>query len=73
MTESQMPRVLATCCTMCLMLSCECFISIFTLLFMALHSQGIPMLFCQEDVYQCCGGHGVRGRLAHMMTKLNEL
>ena len=46
---------------------------IFTFLFMALHSQGVTMSFCQNDVYECCGGHGVRGKLAHMLWKLNEL
>ena len=44
---------------------------VFTFLFMALHSQGVPMNFSQEDIYQCCGGQGVRGRLVHIMRKLN--
>ena len=46
---------------------------IFTLLFMAFHSQGVSMNFNQDKVYGYCGGHGVRGRLAHMMWKANEL
>ncbi|KAL7531433.1 LOW QUALITY PROTEIN: hypothetical protein ACHAXR_004040 [Thalassiosira sp. AJA248-18] len=47
----------------------EC--GVFTFLFMALHSQGVPMNFCQNDVYNCCGGQGVRGRLAYLMWKAN--
>ena len=46
---------------------------IFTFLFMALHSQGLPMNFCQNDIYNCCGGRGVRGRLAYLMWKVNAL
>ena len=48
---------------------------IFTFLFMALHSQGVSMYFCQNDVhvYKCCEGHGVWGKLAHVLWKINEL
>ena len=46
---------------------------VFTFLFMTLHSQGVPMRFCQNHLYQCCDGYGVRGKLLHMLWKMNEL
>ena len=45
---------------------------IFTFLFMAFHSQDLPLTFTQDDVYRCCDGRGVRSRLAHMLWKLAQ-
>ena len=46
---------------------------VFTFLFMALHSQDVPMTFTQDDIYTCWGGRGMRMRLAYLLWKNNSL
>ena len=46
---------------------------IFTFLFMALHSQGVPLKFNQDDIYNCWGGKGMRLKLAYMLWKNSEV
>ena len=46
---------------------------IFTLIFMALHSQGVPLKFDQDDIYNCWGRKGMRLKLAYMLWKNSEV